>query len=245
MKQDLKSYQQHDSEFNTPLNSQEKTKAIVEDYDKINQFRQLGFDFAVRMSNPLPKTHVDIGSGNGWLVRKTSPLFEKVIGIEPSAKGVSLACEITKGCNNVNFINKDMVEGLVYLQPKDPIFLTTATVLSHIEDFYVSEFLKLVNALPTDSTLCFDERYDKNIHWKMWHIRSKEWWEERLPNWQLFFFNLENNSYPSTLFGICLGKENTLRTHKMSLLKKLSWKLSKSYYLLNRITKKLLKSVKS
>jgi hypothetical protein len=244
MKKDLTSYEKHDSEFNTELNSVQKTLEIIKLYDEVNQFKLLGFEHSIRMSNPLPKTHIDIGSGNGWLVRKTSPLFEKVIGIEPSAQGVSLAKEINKENKNVYFINKDMIDGLQELASQEPVFITTATVLSHIEDFYVEDFLREVNKLPILSTLCFDERYDKNIHWKMWHVRSKEWWETRLPNWQLYFLNLENNNYSSSFFGVCLGKENVLKTHRMGRVAKIFWKISKLYYIFERILQKCLKLLK-
>lgn len=244
MKKDLTSYKQHDSEFNTELNSIARTLEIIKKYDEVNQFKNLGFEYAIRMSNPLPQTHVDVGSGNGWLVRKTSPLFKEVIGIEPSLTGVAVAKEVNKGKRNVRFINKDMVDGLTDLNPASSIFITTATVLSHIEDFSVGEFLKIVNNLPINSTLCFDERYDKNIQWKMWHIRSKEWWEERLPNWQLFFLNLENSNYSSTIFGICVGKENALKTHRRGTLAMLVWKISKAYYVIERILQKIERHLK-
>jgi SAM-dependent methyltransferase len=239
MKKDLNSYRKHDSEFNTELNSLERTLEIVKHYDNIDQFTLLGFKQALRMSNPLPKIHIDIGSGNGWLTRKTSPIFEKVFGVEPSTTGVEVAKKITQEFTNITFINKDMIDGLKEINPTSPIFLTTATVLSHIEDFYVAEFLKQVNTLPVDSTLCFDERYDKNMQWNMWHIRSKEWWESKLPNWQLIFLNLENNGYASSIFGVCLGEKNTLKTHQMSTLSLLVWHISKLYHLSIRVAKKI------
>lgn len=244
MKKDITSYVQHDSEFKTELNSVARTLEIIKKYDEVNQFGQLGFTQAIRMSNPLPKTHIDIGSGNGWLVRKTASLFENVIGIEPSATGVAVAKEVNKSEKNVHFINTDMIDGLTEIAPTAPVFVTTATVLSHIEDNTVAEFLKLVNSLPIDSTLCFDERYDKNIQWKMWHIRSKEWWEKRLPNWQLFFFNLENNDYASTIFGVCLGEAKVLRTHRQDFPASLWWKISRLYYIFERIIQKLISLVK-
>ncbi len=244
MKKDLQSYKQHDSEFNTELNSIARTLEIIKKYDEVDQFKNLGFEYAIRMSNPLPPMHVDIGSGNGWLVRKTSLLFKDVIGIEPSMTGVAIAKEINKGNRNVRFINKDMVDGLTDLNPNSPVFITTATVLSHIEDSSVEEFLKLVDNLPINSTLCFDERYDKNMQWSMWHIRSKEWWEKHLPNWQLFFLNLENNNYASTIFGTCLGKENILKTHQQGVLARLSWKTSRAYYILERIFQKIKRFIK-
>lgn len=244
MKKDFTSYKKHDSDFKSDGNTLKKTLEIINTYDEVNQFKLLGFDYAIRLSNPLPKIHVDIGSGNGWLVKKTSPLFEKVIGIEPSETGVQIAKEVNHDKKNVSFLNKDMVDGLKELSLNSPVFITTATVLSHIEDFYVEEFLKQVNNLPIDSVLCFDERYDKNIHWKLWHIRNKDWWRKNLPNWQLIFFDLENNGYASTIFGTCLGQQGVLKTKQLHGFSKFFWDISKFFQLAERLIKKVYRNVK-
>jgi len=239
MKKDLQSYKKHNSEYLEEMNNYNNNVEVVKRYNQHNLFKNLGFEYAIRMSNPLPKIHIDIGSGNGWLVRKTAPLFKKVIGIEPSMTIIEVANKINEGNTNVSFVNADMIDGLQQLDTKDPVFVTTATVLNHIEDYYVAEFLSLVNELPVNSTLFFDERYDKNINWNMWHVRSKDWWCDNLPNWQLLFCNIENSGYASGIFGVCVGKENVLPSHTMGIFAKILWKTSRIFNVIERIIKKI------
>lgn len=240
MKKDLQSYKKHNSEYLEDWNNCDSNVRIIEKYDRLNLFKNLGFEHAIKMSHPLPETHIDIGSGNGWLTRKTAPLFKTVIGIEPSKTIVEVAKQINKSFSNVSFINMDMTEGLQRLSIKNPVFMTTATVLNHIEDYYVEEFLSQINILPENSTLFFDERYDKNVSWNMWHVRNKDWWVKNLPNWQLLFCNIENSGYASGIFGICVGKNNVLPNHKMGIFTKALWNISKVFNIIERVINKIL-----
>ena len=241
MKKDLKSYEQHNSEYLKEWNSYDNNIKIIEKYDHINLFKNLGFEYAIRMSNPLPETHIDIGSGNGWLVRKTSPFFKKVIGIEPSKAIIEVASKINKDNHNVSFVNTDMIDGLQQLSINEPVFITTATVLNHIENYYVKEFLSHINNLPIGSTLFFDERYDKNIDWKLWHVRNKDWWIKNLPKWQLFFCNFEIGGYSSGIFGICVGENNILASHNMGTFSKVLWGGSRLFNIIDRVMNKTTK----
>ena len=65
-----------------------------------------------------------------------------------------------------------------------------------------------------DSVLFFDERYDENINWNMWHVRSRDWWREKLPNWQLIFLDINIAEYPSGIYGIKVTKENIINVCK-------------------------------
>ena len=96
MNKDLKSYSAHDKEFQSKLNSYDTTLSIIKNYDEQKQFERLGFELALKLTSALPKTHIDIGSGNGWLLRKMSPYFEKCIGIEPSKTGSELSLKINE-----------------------------------------------------------------------------------------------------------------------------------------------------
>jgi hypothetical protein len=239
MKKDLQSYHRHDKDFNSESNSLEQTKKIIKNYDDIDVFTNLGFKFAVDITKNLPKKHIDIGSGNGWLLRKMSPYFTSVIGVEPSKQGIEVAKQTTKECSNVSFINDDMVNAIEALDTKEPIFLTTATVLNHIENSYVSEFLNKLNTLPDDSVLFFDERYDENIDWNMWHVRSKDWWRTCLPEWQLLFLDINAAGYPSGIYGIKVGASRKLPNSKQTNLAKLFWIISKLQNIVLRILLKL------
>lgn len=238
MNKDLKSYSAHDKEFQSKLNSYDTTLSIIKNYDEQKQFERLGFELALKLTSALPKTHIDIGSGNGWLLRKMSPYFEKCIGIEPSKTGSELSLKINEHNKNVSVINKDMIDGLDHLNISEPVFITTSTVLNHIENYYVAEFLKTINKLPNNSVLFFDERYDKNINWNMWHVRSKDWWIKNLPDWQLIFLNIELAGYPSGIYGVKTNE--VLKQHKMSTLEKTFWVFSSFIYTSKRIIKKIL-----
>lgn len=188
MNKDLKSFEAHDKDYGNYFDL-EKSKKVANEYLQTKVFEQLGFKKMIDDLNGKIKIHIDIGSGTGWLVMATSPYFGKVIGIEPSQKAVDIAAQILKENNlaNVSFVVKDMIDGIISLDIQEPVFITTATVLSHIKDYYVKEFLEIVNKLPIGSTLFFDEPYEKNIQQNLWHIRSKEWWAKNLNNWDLNF----------------------------------------------------------
>ena len=152
MEKDLESYKKHNSEYITPQNSVEYNKEIIKKYDNKKQFENLGFKQAIESTTFLPKTHIDIGSGIGWLLIKTSEYFNNVIGVEPSKAAINIAEKIVQK-NNVQFLNKDMIDAIKYINPKEPVFITTSTVLNHIQNYYVEDFLKLLNSLPKNSIL--------------------------------------------------------------------------------------------
>lgn len=235
MKKDLQSYHKHDKDFNSESNSLEQTKKIVQSYDDRNVFFHLGFKLAVDITKNLPKTHIDIGSGNGWLLRKMAPYFVNVIGVEPSKQGIEVAKQTTKEYTNVTFVNDDMVNAIETMQIKEPVFITTATVLNHIENSYVAHFLLKLNNLPEGSVIFFDERYDENIDWNMWHVRSKDWWRNNLSSWQLFFFDIEAAGYASGIYGIKLPSREIVPAHTMNQLTKSFWNINKLYNLGKRV----------
>lgn len=241
MKKDLRSYKEHDKDFHSEHNSFERTKEIIREYDTADYFRMLGFKLAIDITKNLPTTHVDIGSGNGWLLRKTSSYFDKVIGVEPSSQGIEVAKKTVEECRNVEFINADMVDACEKLDLSRPLFVTTATVLNHIENDYVAHFLSKVNKFPEGSVLFFDERYDTNINWKMWHVRSKDWWRTQLPTWQLFFFDINVSGYRSGIYGIKTSSTEHLTTKNMSSLEKIFWYSDMLKNITIRVVRKLLK----
>lgn len=241
MKKDLKSYRAHDRDFNSEHNSFERTRGIIQEYDRKDYYKNLGFKLAIEMTKYLPSIHIDIGSGNGWLMRKTSPYFEKVIGVEPSQQGIEVAKKTVEGCSNVEFVNLDMVDAMDRLDFSSPVFMTTATVLNHIENSYVAHFLSKVNNLPIGSALFFDERYDTNIDWSMWHVRSRDWWRKHLPSWQLLFFDIEADGYRSGIYGIKVAKEELIETRSMSPAERLAWSLDSIRNILLRVIRKMLR----
>ncbi len=244
MNKDLKSYEKHNSQYLEEINSYESTLKIIERYQKIDQFKILGFELAIKLTKQLPTTAIDIGSGTGWLLRKLSPIFKNVIAVEPSSAALDVSKKINKSSNNVLYVNKDMIDAVNDLNIKEPVFITTSTVLNHIESNYVGEFLRIINNLPGASVLFFDERYDKNTNWNMWHVRSKDWWRENLPSWQLIFLDIENSGYASGIYGIKVTDDKILKTYKRNPIQKMTWGVDYFYNIFKRIIQKLWRILK-
>lgn len=245
MKKDLKSFRTHNSQYVSNDDLYETTLEVVKKYNDENMFKKLGFELALKLLNTLPETHIDIGSGTGWLLLKTSPLFNNVIAIEPSESAIEASKKINKEANNINYRTEDMIDFVNNYKFDKPVFMTTATVLSHMKDYYVKNFLKEVNdKLPIDSVIYFDERYDKNLQLPLWHIRNKTWWINNLPDFQLIFLNIENSGYASGILGFKMSKHNLLIQHKNSLMEKILWKINYIFSLLNRIFMKMKRLIK-
>ncbi|HZS43082.1 MAG TPA: class I SAM-dependent methyltransferase [Candidatus Paceibacterota bacterium] len=221
IKKDLESYKVHDVDYQSVFDLK-RSLEIVKRYDELDTYAQNGFKAAVERIAGSIDTHIDIGTGTGWLLLKTAPFFSKVIGIEPSEHAVETAKEINKNSANVQFIEADMIDGLRRLEIEKPVFLTTAIVLSHIKDYYVREFLKEINVLPTGSVLYFHEPYDLNIQQRLWYIRSKEWWARNLSEWQLEFWDLAGE-YKYGIFGRKVGRTEIKNTYRMRFYEKVGW----------------------
>lgn len=137
---------------------------------------------------------VDIGCGTGYFSKKMSEYFEGVVGIEPSAAAIEIAKALApkekypKIQWRVGFAEDRLKE----IRQEKPIAFFTSTVLSHIPDDAVAKICKEVNAAaPVGSILAFGECWGKEAHKYTWHIRTKEWWQEQLPGWELDFFGPE------------------------------------------------------
>lgn len=224
------SYLSHNAEYESTSDlkwTQERFKT----YEANGTFSDLGFEKATVSASSTITKHIDIGSGGGWLLIKTAPFFKKVIGLEPSLAAIKISQQLTQLEQNIEYKNADMMKLGEVMNTEEPVFLTTSTVLSHINDMTVSSFLKIVNNASIGSVLYFGEPYGKNRQQHLWHIRSKEWWAKNLPNWELNFETLTTNEYYYGISGKCVGEKNVQTTHKMSALQKLFWFISgfKSY----------------
>ena len=219
----MKSYAEHDKDYQGQFGIESFRKAKT-DYDASGMFEKDGFKKAIDMT-PVRKLHIDIGSGGGWLLFKTSPFFEKVIGVEPSKTACDNVSILIKEyeTHNVELINSDMIDAIKNLHLQTPAFFTTVIVLSHIKDFYVKEFLQLLNTIPENSTLYFCERYDKNMQQNLWHIRRKYWWAKNLSEWHLEFFDIEANGYKSGIFGKKIGNANITNTFTPTIKENILW----------------------
>ena len=91
MKKDLESYKKHDQHHINHSKDIASVLGIIKKYDEDNIFEKMGFKKAIETTDELPNIHIDIGSGMGWLLIKTSKYFEKIIGIEPSKSAIDTA----------------------------------------------------------------------------------------------------------------------------------------------------------
>jgi SAM-dependent methyltransferase len=190
------------------------------------QFETAGFAKIMRMFPLVRELHIDIGCGIGWLLLKTAPQFKRVVGIDPSHDAIRIAGDVVKGHGNIELLESDMVDALKKIAPRDPAFITTSTVLSHIEDWYVTDFLQLVNNMPQGSILFFGEPYGKNIQRKLWHVRSKQWWAENLPDWELLFSDFNNDGMAYGIGGVKVGTSSVLNKYRQSTVEAVWWKVT-------------------
>lgn len=240
MKKDLSSYVAHNEQYVVNDIEINNTLRVIQKYDQLDTFKNQGFERALSLFQHRD-VHIDIGSGTGWLLRKTAPIFSKVIGIEPSKAATDVSSKILKDFQNIEYINEDMVDALIKLGQTTPAFVTSSIVFSHIKNFHVANFLKELDKLPDGSNLYFYENYGTNISHKHWYIRSKYWWARNLPNWDITFFDIPNNGYTSGIFGSRVGANKVKSNYKMSFLQSITWQangiINKIIKLINKISK--------
>jgi hypothetical protein len=219
------SYNIHNNEYEHESDL-EWHKVRYAEYEKNNNFENEGFKKAIDDNPALRELHIDLGSGAGWLLCHTAPIFKKVIGVEPSTAAVAMSKYFTKDYLNVEYLNTGMIEGLEEIKIESPAFFTTAIVLSHIKNETVSEFLRLMNQAPVGSVLFFFEPYGKNIQQYMWHVRSKSWWAHNLSNWDLEFCGYRNVPYAYGIYGKRVESNHNLNKYNKTLIENLIWFLS-------------------
>lgn len=245
-RKDFISYTEHNKDYEGQFGI-DSFRKVKTRYETENKFEIAGFRKAIDKSGNKD-IHIDIGSGGGWLLFKTSPLFKRVIGIEPSKAACDNVSTLIKECDvhNIELINSDMTDAIKGLHLQIPVFFTTAVVLSHIRNFCVKEFLQLLNtdAVPMGSTFYFCERYDKNIQQRLWYIRRKYWWAKNLPEWQLEFFDIEDNGYKGGIYGKKVGRNNVKNTYAPTMKENISWFLDGIRQKIMRIGRFIKRSIK-
>ena len=135
------------------------------------------------------KDAVDIGSGTGWFVNylKSYKQFDNVCGIEPSQSAIDIAKKINPD-NNVVYLCGFAESELRKIKLSRPTLFTTSIVLSHLEDATVINILTEMDKIaPKGSVFIFNENYGASFNMNLWYSRTKEWWENKLPNWDISY----------------------------------------------------------
>lgn len=141
--------------------------------------------------HPGPKMAIDIGSGTGWSAAALSSQLDEIIAIEPSKAAVDIARELYPRSSypNITWVTGFAETEIPKLQIPNPALFFTGCVLSHIRDKEVAAICEAVTkAAPAGSLLSFAECWgEKSWHQLMWHVRTREWWQQQLPGWRLDF----------------------------------------------------------
>ena len=141
--------------------------------------------------HPGVKVAIDVGSGTGWSAAALSPLVEKVVALEPSQAAIDISKTVypLDQYSNITWITGFAESVLPDLKLDTPSLFLTGCVLSHIRDIEVMKICTQIDkAAPVGSILSFAECWgDKEWHQLMWHVRTKDWWQQQLPDWELDF----------------------------------------------------------
>jgi len=198
LQQTKSSYKKHDKKFNE-TNSLEDHIQGYNKFEIEKQFNHPESKFADLLDKhpTINHTAIDIGCGAGWLSAKLSPKFHKIFAIEPSASGIAMAKKIFPENKyfNIKWIVGFAENELPKIELDQPSFFVTGCVLSHLTDKTVKQICTSINQIaPKKSILAFTECWGKESHDFMWHIRTKEWWQQALPSWELDFHgpNIQN-----------------------------------------------------
>jgi SAM-dependent methyltransferase len=185
------SYKIHNSQYIDPtaLENHKKTFKEFENQDLFNHPENKIEQLLLEHPN-VRETAVDIGCGAGWMSAKLSETFKNVIAIEPSDAAIEIGKHIfsDKKYSNIQWIVGFAEKELQKYQLEQPVFFVTGCVLSHIIDKTVKDICAAVNNIAQKgSILSFAECWGKESHDFMWHIRTKEWWQQQLSDWKLDF----------------------------------------------------------
>jgi len=138
------------------------------------------------------KTAVDIGSGTGWFANYlvTERKYTKVYAIEPSESAIDIAKRLYPDQKKVKYINGFAEEELHKIKLTKPSLFSTLCVLTHLKDESVIPILGAINDLAqTGSVLTCSEPWGPRHIEDAWYIRSPEWWDENLSDWELEFYS--------------------------------------------------------
>jgi 2-polyprenyl-3-methyl-5-hydroxy-6-metoxy-1,4-benzoquinol methylase len=189
------SYRKHNAQYEEP-GKIEVERAAIADYTRKDMFNgpELKLGQLLARYPEVRELAVDIGSGNGWISGLLAKSFSEVIAIEPSAAAIAIAKQLHPSQEYLNITwRQGFAETvLAELQYPTPVLFVTGGVLSHLRDQEVEKICACINKGPVaGSILAFNEGWGEDWHQLRWHIRTKEWWQNRLSNWAIDFHGPE------------------------------------------------------
>lgn len=138
--------------------------------------------------HPDVKEAVDVGSGTGWLSVALSEYVERVTAIEPSQAAIDIATSLYPDTPRISWMQGFAENLLPTLTLERPVLFVTGCVLSHLRDSEVQKICAAIEQVaPAGSVLAFSECWGPAWHQRLWHVRTREWWQGQLPTWTLDF----------------------------------------------------------
>lgn len=204
MTRDTKSLDAHNSHYVTATLSE--VKASFANGMQINP------------DNPLPEVlsqhgreltiGVDIGAGHGWASDMMAQHFKEVYAIEPSMPAQQISKALWPN-PNIRWVQGHAEEALSSITLSAPALFVSLMVLSHLEDETVIQICEGVNKIAKPgSRLAFNENWNTDMHERLWHSRTTEWWNEQFPDWDLSFRRIPGNR--NNMFKSFTGVRRTL-----------------------------------
>lgn len=195
-----RSFYRHNSQY-VEAGKLEKERQVAEDFEKSDAINNSENKLGVLLAQHpgVRNTAVDIGSGTGWYAKKLSQQFGRVIAIEPSVAAINIAQQFypEKQFPNILWMEGFAENILCKLHFQLPVLFFSGVVLSHLRDREVKQICQAVTlCAPKGSLLSFSECWGMEYHQLMWHIRTKEWWQEQLPGWELNFHGPQVQNIP-------------------------------------------------
>ena len=144
--------------------------------------------FLKKISFDQPFTFLDVGCGNGWVIRYITdfPTCKKAVGIDKSKKMIIQANKKIRN-NKENFIHTD-VESWKYKGKFDFIFAMESIYYSNSMEKSIKKIYKLLK--PGGKFFCGTDFYTENKDTVKWakmmkvqmHLHSKKEWKEFFNN---------------------------------------------------------------
>ncbi len=163
-----------------------------------------------KILNPNLRTCIDLGSGTGWVSNILSEKFSRVVAIEPNISAIEISKHYFRNgfASNIEWKHGFAEEVLLNLEESsEPTFVFTGVVLTHIPNHVAKRILKYINAnLAIGSAGLLIESWGTPRRERMWHVRSKVWWQESLSNCELDFYGPEREDNPGEFLGFKFKK---------------------------------------